>query len=166
MSRYDVDKINVAGQLSPGACEISRGVSPNKWDERLGYGLSGSTLVFRGTGLATFTVKIKLWTDEHLAEWEVWRELVGRPPAKRYPKALKVWHPILEDLGVSAAIVEKRGQLTKTDTGGWEVEIYFKEYRRPKIALATPAGVKDEKPVDPYDQKIADLSGQLSELMK
>jgi hypothetical protein len=166
MSKYDVDQINVAGKLSPGACEITRGFAPNKWDERLGYGLSGSTIVFRGAGLITFTVKIRMWTDAQLEEWETWKEVVARPMSKRYPKALKVWHPILEDLGVSAAVVEKRGQLTKKDTGDWEVEIYFKEFRRPKLALASPNGVKDEKPIDPYDQKIAALSSQVSELMK
>jgi hypothetical protein len=166
MSKYDVDKINVAGQLSPGACEISRGFAPNKWDERNGYGLSGSTLIFRGIGLATFTVKIRMWTDEQLAEWETWKQIIDRPVSRKYPRALKVWHPILEDMGVSAAIVEKRGQLTKKNTGDWEVEIYFKEYRKPKVALAAPDGAKDQKPIDPYDQKISELTGQLGELMK
>ena len=166
MSRYDVNTITVAGKVSPGYCEISRAVSPNKWDERNGYGLSGSTLIFRGIGLATFTATITMWNDEQLTEWEAWKSVVDRPPSRKYPRALQVWHPVLEDMGVSAAIVEKRGQLTKLPNGGWRVEIFFKEYRKPKLSLAGPDGTKDNKPVDPYDQKISDLTGQLQELMK
>ena len=166
MGKLDIDYITVAGRRSPGIAVLKSGGAPLKWDERAGYGMSGATLIFRGNGLVEFSVQLILLTEQDLADWVAWKPVVARPPSGKWAKSVQVWHPILEDLEVSAAVVLNVGALERQDTGATFVEIKFKQWRKPKLALVAPSGTKDATPVDPYDKKIEALSGQLSELLK
>lgn len=148
-----VDYIKLAGQKSPGLAEVIGAASPRKWDERGGYGLSGSTVVFRGVGLCKFTVKIKLYTADDWASWDAWRPLVAKPPLGTRARAQEIWHPLLEQLEVSAAVVEEVSQPEQTNDGEWTITIKFIEYRKPKVALAKPDGAK-ATPADPIETQV------------
>lgn len=148
-----VDFIKLAGQKSPGLAEVLGGASPRKWDERGGYGLSGSTLVFRGVGLAKFQVKVKLYTVEHWNAWRAWKPLVSKPPLGTRPKAQDIWHPLLEEIEVKAAVVEEVSQPEQTGDGEWTVTIKFIEFRKPKVSLAKPDGAK-ATPADPIETNV------------
>lgn len=148
-----VDYIKLGGQKSPGLAEVLGATSPRKWDERGGYGLSGSTVVFRGVGLCKFSVKLKLYTEEDWADWAAWKPLVDKPPLGTRARAQDIWHPLLEQLGVAAAVVEEVSQPEQTNDGEWTVSIKFIEFRRPKVALAKPDGAK-ATPADPIDTNV------------
>jgi len=159
-----VDHIILAGRKSPGLAEVTGGASPRKWDERGGYGLSGSTLVFKGIGLAKFTVKLKLYTEDDWAAWHTWKPLVDKPPLGSKAKAMDITHPLTEQLGVAAVVVEEVSQPEQTDSGEWTITIKFIEYRKPKVALAKPDGAK-ATPADPIETGIIEpLTNQYNAL--
>lgn len=159
-----VDYIKLGGVRSPGLAEVLGATSPRKWEERGGYGLSGSTVVFRGVGLCKFTVKLKLYTEEDWTAWNAWRPIVAKPPFGTRAKALDIWHPLLEQLEVKAAVVEEVSQPEQTDNGEWTITLKFIEFRRPKVALAKPEGAK-ATPADPIETAIIQpLVNQLNAL--
>jgi hypothetical protein len=82
-----VDYILLAGQQSPGLATIEGAGSPRRWEERRGYANSGSTIVYRGRGLAAFKVLIRLWEPEHFTAWETWSALVKAAPPPQFPRA-------------------------------------------------------------------------------
>jgi hypothetical protein len=148
-----VDYIKLGGQRSPGLAEVLGATSPRKWDERGGYGLSGSTLIFRGVGLAKFTVKLKLYTIEDWAAWDAWKPLVAKPPLGTRARAQDIWHPLLEQVDVKAAVVEEVSQPEQTNDGEWTIAIKFIEFRKPKVALAKPDAAK-ATPADPIETQV------------
>jgi hypothetical protein len=156
-----VDRVTLGGRQSPGLASIEGFSSPRRWDERRGYGLSGSTVVFRGIGLATGKLILRLYTEQDFADWSSFSELVQRPPSGERSRALDISHPILEDLGIRSVVVEDVKQPTQTGDGEWTIEIALKEFRRPVVALSRPDGSVD-RPPEPEDQNdiaIRDLAG-------
>jgi len=158
------DKIWLAQQWSPGLCEISGANSPREWEERKGYGWSGAIVIFRGVGLARFSVKFKLYTADDWRDWSLFKPLVDKPPLGRRPRAMDIWHPLLVDQGIYAVVVEDLGQAEQTADGEWTIETKMVEYRFPKYGLAQPDGAA-ATPVDPYEQKIERLTQQATDLL-
>jgi len=159
-----VDYFTLAGLKSPGFAELTGASSPRKWEERGGYGLSGATVVFRGVGLCYFTFKIKLYTEEDWADWIGWKALVDRPPFGVRPKANDIVHPFLDQLGVTAAVVEEVSQPEQGEAGEWIISIKFIEFRRPKAALAKPEAAKDT-PLTPREQQIVAAEKEFNDLL-
>jgi hypothetical protein len=160
-----VDYFALEGMRSPGIAELTGASSPRKWEERGGYGLSGATVVFRGVGLCYFTFRIKLYTEDDWQDWLGWKALVDRPPYGTRPKAHAIWHPFLDQLGVTAAVVEEVSQPEQGESGEWTISIKFIEFRRPVAALAKPLSAK-ATPVDPVEaQYIAPLLGEFNRLL-
>lgn len=159
-----MDKIWLAQQWSPGICDISGANSPREWEERKGYGLSGAIVIFRGVGLAHFSVKLRLYTTQDWNEWAAFKPLVDRPPYGRRPRALDIWHPILVDQGIYAVGIEDLGQPDQTADGEWTIEIKMVEYRFPKYALAKPEGAA-ATPKDPFEEQIEALTARAAALL-
>ncbi|AKT38251.1 hypothetical protein [Chondromyces crocatus] len=157
----------LAGQVSPGLSEVAGASSPRKWDERQGYGLSGATIVYTGDGLAQFAIKVFLWEDEHFEQWAAFKVLLKKAPSGTRPKALDIYHPILEDLEISSVVVEDRSQLTEVqgEPGMFFVEVKFKQHRAPTPAIGKPTG-SQSKPTaeDAFDKTIEKLTKQFQEL--
>jgi hypothetical protein len=155
-----VDYIKLAGQKSPGLADVDGASSPRKWDEAAGYGLSGATIRFTGDGLAKFAVRLRFYTVEHWAAWDAWKPLVFNRPKGKSPRALDIWHPHLEELGIKSVVVEDVSQPKQTADGEWTVEIKFIQFRMPKLTLAKPEASR-AKPTDPYEVVIEQLAGQV-----
>lgn len=162
----------LAGQTSPGLSEIAGASSPRDWDVRKGYGLSGATVVYTGDGLAKFSIKIFLWEDEHFEQWDAFKLLLKKVPRGTRPKALDIYHPILEDLEISSVVIEDRTQLTPVqgEAGMFFVEVKFTQYRAPMPAVGKPDG-SQSKPNEPtaqdaYDRTIQELTKQVQELSR
>lgn len=152
------DYILLAQQKSPGLATVEGASSPRKWDEREGYGISGAFSVFRGRGLAKFSVKLRLTTEQHWADWAAWKKLVDKLPTRRGGSGkdtgnLDIWHPLLEDVGVTSVAVAERLQPVQVVDGEWTIEIKFIEFRRPKLSLAKPEGAA-ATPVDPIEENV------------
>ena len=158
-----IDYFLLAGVKSPGLATIERASSARTWDERKGYGLSGATTVFRGVRLAHFVAKIRLYTDTDWADWSSFAVMLAKPPIGERPRQLEVWHPILEDLGITACGVEELKQPVQTADGEWTVEVAFIEYRKLAPALSVPDGAQ-AAPTDPIDRHIEDLAAQVQAL--
>lgn len=165
------DFILLGGSKSPGLCDVSGASSPRKWDQVAGYGLSGATTRFLGVALSEFSIKFRLYGDPKVPDpdWIDWNafqdSVLMKPPAGRYPKALDIWHPVLERLKIKAVGVVDVGQPYQSDDGEWTIEVKFIEFRRPKISLAKPDAAK-ATPTDPYDKIIDSLDQQIQEAAK
>jgi hypothetical protein len=149
------DKLLVAGQESPGLVEISGAGSPRRWDIRKGYALQGARAVFRGLDVSRFRTRFRLI---EAADWDAWHEfrpLVDRPPTGERPQALDVWHPILEDVGITQAVVENVGQAEKVgDSGEWAIAIAWIEYRRPAPLVVAADGAVAQRTDNTINQNI------------
>jgi hypothetical protein len=154
-----IDSIVVAGLPSPGICKLTPLGAPQNWDERAGYGLSGSTLIFTGVKLAQFTAKITLLTRTDWELYHQWRRVIAKPPPNQRAKVLDFWHPFAEMQGVKSVVVlDERTPDEADENGTWIAEIDFKQWRKPKITLAKPDG-STSKPTDPAEIAIANLTG-------
>ena len=153
-----VNYIVLAGRRSSGLADVAGAGTPRNWEERKGYGFSGATLWFTGLGLANFTVRLRHYTSEDIAKWHEWKDVVQRPPYGTLPKALDIWHPLLEECGINSVVVTDARQLEQVDDGVWEALIEFRQYRRLKLALAKPEGSTDKPPADPWERKLQELT--------
>ena len=164
------DFIVLAGQRSPGLCDVSGASSPRDWDVRKGYGLSGASVVYTGDGLAKFTVRLFFWESSHFDAWERFRPLVKKPPRGTRPKAMDISHPYLEELEIKSAVVEDQLQFTQVEPGMFVKDIKFIQYRAPLPMLAKPDG-SQSKPNEPTAQSEAEktiqaLTRQMQELAR
>jgi hypothetical protein len=127
----------IAGKRTPGLCDVVGAGSPRAWDERRGYGLSGSTVVFRGTRLADFTLRLRLYTVDDWSAWAEFKPTVLRPPAGERARALDIVHPQLAEVEIAACVIKDVKAPVKTSPEGeWTIEIMCQEFRRPVVAVA------------------------------
>lgn len=157
-----VDYILLANRRSPGIAEVTGASSDRQWDIRKGFALSGARLRYKGLGLATFTVTLKLVSSADWAAWHDWRALVQRPPVGVRARAQDIWHPILEDLEISQAVIQKVGQPNQAADGVFEIPILFLEHRAP-VRINEEINGSEEAPVPLTRQQlvIQELTQQL-----
>lgn len=153
------DYVLLGGKRSPGVAEIVGASSPRQWDEREGFGLSGAWIIFRGRGLAKFSIVLHLLSQADWDAWTAWKPLVDKMPTRRAAGgkdsgALEIWHPHLEALDIKAVAVVEVMQPVQDDLGGWSVEIKLIEFRRPKVALAKPDGAAAGPEPDPIEENV------------
>lgn len=171
------DHFVLAGQLSPGLCTDMAGAgNPRGWDEKKGTGVKGATLTYTGDGLARWPAKIQLgWgidgrtIQQEWEDWDAFKALLV-PPTKKNPEALDFYHPIIEALPVpiNAVVIDDVIAPKQVQDGIWEIEIKFRQYRKPEPAQATATGSKSNRnaPSDPVDDMIKDLTNQVKDLAK
>lgn len=156
-----VDHILLAGSKSPGVCDVTEASSVRRWDERRGFGLSGATSVYRGIALAHPVVTFRLYTEQDWLEWALFALLLVKPPLGTRPRAMDIWHPILEDLDIRSVGVEKLDQpVMSDDSGVWSIKCKFIEYRPLQPALSIPDG-SQATPLSENDRMIAELTGRI-----
>lgn len=161
-----VNFVILGGQPTPGLCDVVGADDPRRIDKRQGYGLSGSFPVFLGLDLSEFKLVLRLYSQQDWDDWDVFKPIVKRPPAGKFPKALDIYHPYLDDLNIRAVMVKNRSQPEEIDGGAHSITIELIAFRRPKIALAKPDAATDKPSTDPVDQMIADAIKQINELAK
>ncbi len=165
---YPIDYYTIAGQESPGVSILEGAALARGWEKKKGVGTSGATSKYTGTDLASFSIKTLLWLPEHFAAWDTFSQLISREPSGE-AKALDIWHPALEDLGIVAVNLSELGQLVpENETGLFSVTVKFDQYREPKPALAVSKGSKAEDKAepeeDPIDRLIREKTAQYQDL--
>ena len=158
------DYITLATRKSPGIAEIRGAGSPRKWDDQSPAGHSR----YMGRGLSHFSVLLRLYSEQDWADWHAWKDLVQKLPqhrggAQKDSGAMDIGHPLLEELGIKAVVVEDVLASDQTDHGEWTIEIKFLEFREPKVVYAKPEASKATPP-DPAEDLIKSLTGQLQSL--
>lgn len=160
-----VDKAVFAGRPTPGLCEVLGAGSARKWEENGGYGMSGAILVYRGIALCHFDLNLTLWNDDHWAEWEQFREVVQRPPLGRFARASQIYHPVLNEAGIHACVIENVTAPEQIENGVWQIVIKCIEWRVYKLSQSKPDGA-EATPVDPRQAKIGDLAGEAGDVLQ
>ncbi len=135
----DLNYVVVNGVTSPGRATLTGVKIPYKWDELPGYGLSGAKTIFRGRGLARFTLTIALWEPNHFLQWGLFLQVL-EPPSKFKPLVVNMSHPLLSAADIKAVCVTEFGQPERQSNGLWLATIQLLEYRPFKLALVTPRG--------------------------
>jgi hypothetical protein len=161
------DWVDFAGRSTPGIATVVGASSPRRWDERESYGWSGAFVVYHGQNLSHFSVKLKLYTPDDWNDWYVFKPLVARVPLGKRQRPLDIGHPLTQQLGIFAVVVEDVTQAEQVEDGVWEIEIKLIEYRSPRLALAAAKGSEAEA-ADPEDaiqeERNAQKQGLLDEL--
>jgi hypothetical protein len=136
-----VDHVLLGGRRTPGLASLEGVSSPRKWDVRKPHGGHGATIVFTGTDVARFKLLIRLYTVQHWADWDAFRDTVQKVPDPAAPRALDIVHPYTDAAGIRSVVVEDVLQPRETsDNGEWTIEVHLLEYRPPVRTVARPDG--------------------------
>jgi hypothetical protein len=104
------DSFFLAGAPSPGVCRFNFPKAVTGWENQAGKGEDGGESVLNGRKLSDFSVTITLWVGDyevsHFDLWEAWKPILLTPVAVGAPRALDIYHPQLEGLGISSVIVK------------------------------------------------------------
>lgn len=153
-----IDYVLIATAKTPGICDVQGADSPRNWTEVSAYGMGGSTLIFRGLGNSDFKLRLRLYSDQDWEDWTKFSRIVKATPVGVRPKTLSIWHPFLEDLGISAVGITNVSQPEEIDDGGFAIIISCRQYRKMRMSLSKPQSAQN-KPTDPVDQTINSLTG-------
>jgi len=120
----------------------------------------GSRPVFRGLGISKFSVAFKLFSSQDWDDWVEWSPIVQQPPVAERPRAIDIWHPMLEDLQIKSVVVESVLQPDQVGDGEWDIIVRFIEHRRP-VRILEPVDGSQAEPLTGIDletqQAINDL---------
>jgi hypothetical protein len=160
--RVEADAIRITGTWSPGLCEISKAGVIFTWDKRKGYGLGGAWLIFTGDDLSEFDITWRFWRQDQIDAWKAFQKTnFSKPPVQPQqngaflpnipkPKALGVYNPILNELGITQMVPKTIGQFRQTVIGKWEKTISFYQFKPPVPLIGRPnQAVPDTKPKAP-----------------
>jgi hypothetical protein len=171
------DYVVIAGHRTPGLCEIIGASSPRNWEELGGSGWSGGILLYRGIKLSHFSIRLYLYEskeggDQHddWGDWFRFRPIVMKRPTIGQPNALDCVHPFLNDLGITALVIEDVRAPDQVDHGVWMIELMCIEYRKLRKDSTAMSGsdATDEDPLaaearraKEEDDKLADEGNEL-----
>ena len=160
--RVEADAIRVAGVWTPGLCVISKAGQTFTWDKRKGYGYGGAWLIFTGDDLAEFDITWTFWRQDQIDAWKAFQKSnLSKPPAQPQlnsaflpnvpkPKALGVYNPILNELGITQIVPKVVGQFVQVSIGKWQKTVSFYQFKAPVPLLGKPSqAIPDATPKAP-----------------
>jgi len=161
------DVVVIAGQQSPGICELGDVKRAHEWDVKKGKGSLAATTTFVGRPPAKFTITFRLWQSDHFAAWDDFVLLLQYNPTKKAVAAVDIYHPALAFAGIHSVVTESIGAPHHEGDGMYTIAIEFLEYfPAPKVsAVSTPttsttnsgdSGGVPGTPPDPAVQKAQD----------
>lgn len=168
---YDTFRIGPATWT--GKVEVVGAADLREWEKVKGQGTAGATTKYAGEGLAEFGVRFYCWEPEHFDAFERdVRPQLAKPKANVKPKAVEVDYPELAKIGVRRVVVVQVGTLEIADDSGlYFYLVSFMQFRPPKpiqvLKAKQEGGPEDkgkpEKPLEPRDVLIQELTRQLKE---
>lgn len=169
------DVLVVAGQISPGLCQIKAAAREYEWDIKKGKGAQGATSTFVQQPPSQFNAVFTLWTDQHIQQWDAFVGLIAYDPIKlaggKAVTAVEVSHPSLARIGVHSVVTKKIGELEHMGKGLYQSTVEFLEYWPPPkaSAVSTPSTTTGDKgfigPPEPtaQDQLQADIAAKTAQ---
>lgn len=152
----------LAGKRSPGVCRFTGLPTADEgWKKQEPKGSDGGETVRDGRKLIEFEVELYLFVDvttgrDDFAAWPAFRELLLTPIKKNAMKALDIYHPILEGLGIASVVVSSwgPGEPMPDGKGGGTVKIKFLQYAPPKKKSGSgkPKGSKSSGQAGPGEK--------------
>ncbi len=141
LETYNVlDKMVLAGKLSPGVVTLTGHDRDRNWDVKQSKNSDGGTSSLNGAPVGTFTASYYLVQDsasgvDEIAEWDEWQKLCDRlaPNASGMPpQRASVYHPDLARQYFTQVSVKKIYGLVHDGKGGAIGKVDFIEFRPPK----------------------------------
>lgn len=136
----ELNYVLVNGIPSPGRAQLTGVKVPYSWDIQQSYGREGAVTIFRGRGIAKFTLTLTMWLKEHFIAWPFFAALLEPPKPPKPPLVVQMGHPVLSAADIKAVSVESIGQPERQPNGFWVATIQLLEYRPPLPALMKPRG--------------------------
>ncbi len=137
------DQLFVTGApRSPGVFRLTAAPDVNTgWEKKEGKGAEGGETINNGRKLAEFEGEFYLWRDANrdcFAEWESFK-VVFAQTTKDGPlqKALDVYHPVLDEAGITSVVMRNVPVAVPDGKGGAVVKLKFLEYRPTKKRVGT-----------------------------
>lgn len=151
-----LDKMLLAGKLSPGVVTLTGHDRDRNWDVKQSKNADGGTSSLNGSAPGTFAASYYLVKDEasgvdEIAEWDDWQKLCdglapeNSSPAQRAP----VYHPDLARQRYTEVSVKKVYGLVHDGKGGATGKVDFIEYRpaKPKKPRTAKEGFPKPDPL-------------------
>lgn len=141
------------------------------WDIRMGYGMTGATVVPIGDPLASPEFLVNIWNDSDAAIYRsllktILKKPVGLIPGSTTAAGMGIDQPQLKDIGVTSVVVKRVSPLinplvTSGGRGPWTAKVQFLEYRAPIPALPKPSqSIPDKAPPTPSASDLIDVETQ------
>lgn len=171
ISAWDV--VVIDGVTSPGICEISGFDRGWGWDVKKGKGAQGQTPTYTNKQECEGEIVFYLWTNAQFVAWETFRQKFQYDPTKsNTPRPVKIDHPSLADIGIKSVVTQKISPIRHLGELLFSCTVKLLEFAPPpaQSAVSTPTGTKPTvplnppgpSPLDPLQQKIADLWSQFN----
>ncbi len=165
LESYDpLDKMILAGELSPGVVTLTGHDRDRNWDVKTSKNADGGMSSLNGTPIGTFTATYYM-TEDEVADWNKWQKLCDRlaPNAAGIPpQRASVYHPDLARQFFTEVSVKKVYGLVHDGKGGRIGKVDFIEFRPPKPKKPRTAKEGQPQP-DPFAVKRAQRDALLAE---
>lgn len=161
------DSLELGGVRSPGKLTLSGHNDVNKWDIKSGSGQKGATMTLKARDPATFLATFYLVRDtaigvDDFADWDAFLEVVNSTTSGATPKALDVYHPDLEEVGIRSVVKAEVIGSVHDGKGGVTKSVKFTEYLPPKKKGGTPSGSKSSAKAPDPNQAAKDELAKLT----
>lgn len=154
--KFTYESMTLAGQALPGQWLLTDLTRVFAWDQRKGYGLSGSYVVPLGDPLCEFTFDGKIWTSADAGNYRKLLKTILRKPAglnmgaSNSFAAMGISQPQVNDMGITAVVVTSVTPLmnplvTSGGKGAWTFRVKFLEFRAPLPAIGIPKTIIPDK---------------------
>ncbi len=77
------DTASIGGESIPGICRVSGDGLKIRSDQKRAAGMDGASVAMLGLDVASFTIEVKLWTEEHLRAFQA---IIGLAKPKTIPR--------------------------------------------------------------------------------
>ncbi len=135
------DALYISNVLAPGMVDDVDVSRSYKVDEKGGAGVNGATLTVQGLQLANVTIKLRLWTRNHLNKIDqLIYSVFIKPKQTKQVRPFDFTHPVLTTHGLRSLLVQDVTGPSKPDGEGFSyVTLKCKEFAPPPAKPAASA---------------------------
>ena len=140
------DSCVLAGNTTPGRCDVKGFKRTNEYDVKAGKGTKGATETLKQQPPAKGTITFYAWRADQFAAWDLILPLIKYDPLKDKSKqAFDIYHPALADIEMTSALPPENLGIWEHDGGQmYHRDIEFLEYTEaPNANISSTANGSD-----------------------